>query len=252
MKRARESDELEAEQPKKQATLGAFFRRPDGSPLAAPPQLHRLLCPYCDFYVESQYPASLPGGLRAHVQWRHPFDMLEASTRLQAALAAARQSIFDLIGMDPIPEEEENERAAEEADEDEANDEEDDAKTPKRKRHSYSIKEKFKALQALEKAEALVKASLADASLFFAVSVLDAVSRDTGIPSQTLKKWVSAKEKIRETYLARKRTRKARRLGSGRRALFRLPRCRGHRGRPHQRAPPAVQARLEGVRFEAS
>lgn len=241
MRRARESDDLEEERPKKQANLGLFFRQADGSPLTppAPPQLHRLSCPYCELSLESQHHASLPGSLRAHVQWRHPDDFFEASTRLQAALSSARGSIFDIVAMPPIPEEEMDD-AAEELDEGEAEDEEDELaaelsappstpgllpspfvpKNAIRKRYSYTLKQKFKVLQALEKTEALVRASLADASLFFAVTVLDTVTRETGIPSPTLKKWVSAKDKIRETYLARKRARKSRRLGSGRTALF--------------------------------
>jgi hypothetical protein len=108
MRRARESDDLEEERPKKQANLGLFFRQADGSPLTppAPPQLHRLSCPYCELSLESQHHASLPGSLRAHVQWRHPDDFFEASTRLQAALSSARGSIFDIVAMPPIPEEE--------------------------------------------------------------------------------------------------------------------------------------------------
>lgn len=225
MKRAREDDEPEPSR-QKQATLGDFFRRPDGSPLSAPkPVAYHLSCPYCEFQATSNISSSsLPGALRAHVQWRHPDDFFEASTRLHATLSSARLSLFDLVGMDPIPE-------GEEDDEVEANAEEhEDAVSPpvppsqspalKRKRHSYTLKQKFNALQALDKAEAYIKSSLAADSVYFAVSALALVSRETGIPAPTLKFWSSQKEEIRKTYSEKKRARKRRHIGGGRPPLF--------------------------------
>jgi hypothetical protein len=179
----------------------------------------------------------------------HPADILEAATRLQATLSSVGlQSLFDLEPMEPIPEGDEKESGeGEEEEEEEAaaaaaaleREPVDEAsapspplpglpvplspasKKPKRKRHSYRLNDKFKALRALGKAEALIKASLSAGALFFAVSALEVVSRETGIPPTTLKTWIGKKEEIREAYgkskLARRRRR---RQGGGRGASF--------------------------------
>lgn len=89
----------------------------------------------------------------------------------------------------------------------------------KRLRHSYSIKTKFKILDCLDKAEAVVKASLAADSPFFHSPVLEGVSRKTGVPISTLKDWVQKRDVIHEKY-ASKRARRRRRLGSGRLPSF--------------------------------
>jgi hypothetical protein len=87
MRRARVDEGEEPQVKKKQATLGAFFRRVDGQPLSDPVLVKFYLpCPHCDFRAQSDVSkAPLPGALRAHVHWQHALEHLEASTRLQAA-----------------------------------------------------------------------------------------------------------------------------------------------------------------------
>jgi hypothetical protein len=104
MRRARVDEGEEPQVKKKQATLGAFFRRVDGQPLSDPVLVKFYLpCPHCDFRAQSDVSkAPLPGALRAHVHWQHALEHLEASTRLQAALSALDRTVFDLIPMDAI------------------------------------------------------------------------------------------------------------------------------------------------------
>jgi hypothetical protein len=194
----------------RQQRLGAFFSRVDGKPLSEP-TLFRLGCPYCDFQATSEISRSgLPGALRAHVQWRHPDDFFDASVRLHAAFSAASQSLFDYVAMDPIPEEEEEEKpAAEEVVAERAPpiDQDRQAAAPrlqekaKRLRHSYSIKQKFKTLLALDKAEAVIKASLSADAAYFAVYLHEQIHRKTGIPVTTLRRWIDEKEAIRKVLL---------------------------------------------------
>lgn len=220
MRRARTDADDEPVVKKKQATLGAFFRRADGQPLSDPVTFY-LSCPYCDFRAQSDIStAPLPGALRAHVQWSHSFEHLEASTRLQAALSALDRSIYDLIPMETIVEadvvedEPEGRPAAEVPDAHPAPE-----PSAKRLRHSYSIKSKFKILEVMDKAEAVVKASLAADSPYFLSPVVEDVSKKTGVPISTLWDWIHQKDSIREKY-ATKRLRRIRRVGSGRLAAF--------------------------------
>jgi DDE superfamily endonuclease len=224
MRRASGDDNPDTPPAKKQKTLGEFFRRADGQPLSEPKVFH-LPCPYCDFRATSEISvASLPGALRTHVQWRHPDDFFEASVRLHAAFSSIRRTLFDLIGMDPIPEEEEEKEDGPAGERPVA--EQQQAlpalapSKPKHLHHSYSLKTKFKTLEALDKAEAVIKASLSADSVFFAISLLQQVNHETGIPVSTLKDWVTQKNVIRTRYSGRKRDRKSRRVGSGRKALF--------------------------------
>lgn len=199
-------------------------------------------CPYCSKQVSSKVVSSLHGALRVHVQMIHPDDFFEAASRLQAALSSVRlRSLFDLEPMETIPGDKESVDAGEE-DDDEDEDEEDETsgwsaadapppalpgplaaappKKKKAKRHSYTLKQKFKALQALGKAEAFIKASLSEGAVFFAISALELVCQKTGIPVTTLKTWVVNKEKIRDQYKKNKLARKRRHLGGGRTASF--------------------------------
>lgn len=176
-------------------------------------------------------PSALPGALRLHGLRFHQFEAFEANARLDAALSTLNRSLFDFIPMDAI---------VEEADEEEGSDvelepepaapvrplpghpppaEPPEPPSTKRLRHSYSIKTKFKILDCLDKAEAVVKASLAADSPFFHSPVLEGVSRKTGVPISTLKDWVQKRDVIHEKY-ASKRARRRRRLGSGRLPSF--------------------------------
>jgi hypothetical protein len=87
-------------------------------------------------------------------------------------------------------------------------------------RHSYSIKDKYKTLEALKLAEERVKSELGPDCSFYAISVLELVNRMTGIPISTIKDWAKNKEFITKTYKEQKLARKNRRLGSGNKPLF--------------------------------
>ena len=152
----------------------------------------------------------------------HYFQLLEATSRLEAELSALDQRVFESIPLDPIPEE------GEEGEEDVAAEPDRSAEArqleplqkPKRLRHSYSIKQKYKVLHALDKTEEGIRAALADAADYYAGLTFDHVSRKTGIPITTLRDWVSDKETICKRHEEDRQNRRLRRVGSGRHALF--------------------------------
>lgn len=181
MRRTRESDE-ESERPRKQATLGAFFRRADGEPVSAPKSpSFTLNCPFCPFVASSSISMqSLPGALKVHVSLKHPDDYLEGAIRLHAAISAVHTTIFDFDPMELIREDLEDSMEVDDGTE---------ARTPKPKRlrHSYSVKRKYKYLQAIEKAEERVKASIGPSVAYFTSTVLEEANKATGVPTPTLK-----------------------------------------------------------------
>jgi len=152
----------------------------------------------------------------------HYFQLLEATSRLEAELSALDQRVFESIPLDPIPEE------GEEGEEDVAAEPDRSAEArqleplqkPKRLRHSYSIKQKYKVLHALDKTEEGIRAALADAADYYAGLTFDHVSRKTGIPITTLRDWVSGKETICKRYEEDRQNRRLRRVGSGRHAFI--------------------------------
>lgn len=214
MRRAREELSEEARSSKRQATLATFFTARDGTPLAGPRfavNESRLQCPYCDFVLKSEFEASLAGNMKNHCVSKHTVEVVEASARVDGALRFVRESLFDFQPLEPIAEVDvevhEEDRSV------------DTPSKPKVLRHSYTTKQKYYVLKDYEKAEAMLKARLNDGDALFAVSVLELVSRTSGIPISTIKDWRKDREKTFSSYLAR-RDRLKKRFGSGRHALF--------------------------------
>lgn len=215
------ADEPSAKKPRLlQPTMAKFFRTTSDKPLSNVPliasdeKLFRRECPYCDFVVKSDTYKAIAGPLSVHMSVKHPFQYFESSIRVESALSYAQRTIFDILPMPTIEENEEGE------------DEEDPAKQqvpsekPKRQRHSYSIKKKYKTIELYMKTEVIIKSKLKDEDHMYSISVAEFVSNKTGIPINTLKDWVADKVSITATYTSEKRKRKLKRLGSGRKPLF--------------------------------
>jgi hypothetical protein len=90
----------------------------------------------------------------------------------------------------------------------------------KQLRHSYTLKDKFLALKALEDAEARFLECLGADQAYFTLPLVETVSENTGIPVRTLRSWIDKKESIKTLYLAHRRARKLKRFGSGRKPAF--------------------------------
>jgi hypothetical protein len=214
MRRANASDPEEGPQPKKQATMAAFYKRADGSEVDGPrfvPDDHRMKCPFCDFTIKSQYEAKLAGPMKIHCELKHKIEYAEAQVRLAAAERLVQSSIFDFEPLPTIPEEspEENGR-----------DNNETPAKPKILRHSYSIKDKYRLLKDFEATEQRLKENLAPGDAIFAVSVLEIVHRASGVPISTIKDWLKEKNEITQKYLSDKKARRIKRMGSGKKALF--------------------------------
>lgn len=113
MLRANEDPDDNAPPPKRQATLGAFYKRSDGTDLAVDrfvPDDIRLKCPYCDFYAVSKVPSALNGNLKNHCVHKHPIESLEATTRVAGAFNFIQSSIFEFSPLPTIAEFDEEER----------------------------------------------------------------------------------------------------------------------------------------------
>jgi len=200
---------------KRQATLGAFFRRPDGTAAAAIPRFvpdgYSVKCDYCDRVLKSSTESALPGALKVHCLTHHGLEYTEVSARVDAAVRYVHTTVFDYEPMETIPEEPvaiiviaEPPPAA--------------VPNPKQLRHSY--KQKFHLLKDYDTAEARLSARLGPERGVFAVSVLDVVHRASGVPISTIKDWLKDKTRITATYLEGKAKRKLARLGSGKTPLF--------------------------------
>lgn len=200
---------------KRQATLANFFKRSDGEPLSnvpafVPDQLS-VQCPYCELVITSLHSSALPGALKAHVAYKHQFELLEASARASSAVEFINRSIFDFVPMETIGEEPDDMDVVESSD---------TVEKSKKLRHSYTLKDKFKTVKALDDAETQLKAKLGPDKAYFVVSLHEIVSSRTGVPMRTLRDWIEKKDEIRKLYLEQKRARKVRKFGCGRKPLF--------------------------------
>jgi hypothetical protein len=152
----------------------------------------------------------------------HTEEYLETKYRQESVVRHLRESIFDFVPLETIPEIPEPPPVAHP-----------DAlpafaptgapgppSKPKFLRHSYSIKDKYYLLKKIDEAENYVKSKLEDDQEYFTVSVLELVHRSSGIPISTIKDWIDDKENIRSLYEKDKLARSLKRLGSGRHARF--------------------------------
>lgn len=207
---------------KRQATLARFF---PGAPALANvpdtiPEELVLKCSYCDKVVIGNFSAA-PGGLKLHVKACHPFEHQEAELQADRVSSFISATLFDFEPMELIPEgidlpDNSNNDLNGRVDEEMRG----EGEKAKILRHSYTVKDKYKVLRLVENIEKRLRDGLGADNVFSTVPALDIVCRKTGIPMRTVRNWIEGKEEIRRVYEEQKRSRKLKRLGSGRRALF--------------------------------
>lgn len=210
--------EGEQERRKVQRTLANFFKKSDGSALEGAlvvvDERPSRACPDCGMIIRATAERALSGALTVHRHFAHPEELYAMEARISSASLFLRQSVFDFEPLEPL---------VEEADEPQ------DAQPeqgpvlgkPKKLRHSYTLKQKYLLLKQYGQAEETLRTRLRPEDFLCGVSVLDMVSKLSGIPPSTIQDWVNAKEKIVAEYTNEKRSRKKKHLGaSGRKALF--------------------------------
>jgi hypothetical protein len=94
----------------RQSTLSSFVRKADGKPVSdivevVPELSHSISCPYCNRSINSNYKASLQGALNVHILAHHTFEYVEDKVRQESVVRFLRESIFDHVGLETIPEE---------------------------------------------------------------------------------------------------------------------------------------------------
>jgi hypothetical protein len=215
-------DPPEAQPPRKiQRTLANFFKKSDGSaldlPLVVVDERPTRACPDCSLIIRATAERALSGALLVHRRFAHPEELYAMEARISSAAQFLRQGIFDFEPMEPIAELVEEAVAPQDAQPEPAH----VLDKAKKLRHSYTLKQKYRLLQQYAQTDETLRTRLRPEDFLCAVSVLEMVSKLSGIPPSTIQDWLNAKEKIVAEYTTNKRSRKKKHLGaSGRKALF--------------------------------